>query len=135
MTDDDTREQVVLSLENSARWRSAKAAEYPDDARNARAASALAAAAREVAALPADDARLDRLARFFASVDDDAVGAYVEEQSRIIGRHGFDVPEATTDELLASLLSLTEQAGLDSLDRQADSPEPPPRPCAGAAQG
>ena len=52
------REWLVQSIEASADWRERKAEEYPGDARNATCAAALAQAAREVAALPADYPRL-----------------------------------------------------------------------------
>jgi hypothetical protein len=103
----DVREQLTSSLESSAAWRAAKANEFPDDERNAESAAALTVAAQEVAALPDDDPRLLRLASIYAAHHDLVI--CVEEESCVIGRHGFDSPEATTDELLNALVKAAEE--------------------------
>jgi hypothetical protein len=103
----DVREQLTSSLESSAAWRATKATEYPEDERNAQSAAVLARAAREVAGLPDDDPRLLRLASIFAASDD--LVPYVEEKSSLISRHGFDSPEATTNELLNALVKAAEE--------------------------
>ena len=113
-------QRLVLGVESAAYLRSQKAAEYPDDVRNARSAAALRQAARDLAQLPEDDPRLLRMDRFFNTVDDDGGGYFLEESNRIIGRHGFDSDDATTANLLASLLKVIQQAEVDSLDRQIE---------------
>ena len=97
------REWLVQSLESSADWRERKAEEYPDDARNATCAAALAQAAREVAALPDDDPRLVTLERL--PHDEEAWGSYSEVENLIIARHGFDSAGATTDDHLTGSLT------------------------------
>jgi hypothetical protein len=101
------REQLKESLENSAFWRGTKAKEYPEDGRNAQSAAALAVAAQEVAVLPDDDPRLLRLASIFAASDD--LVPYVEQESFLIGRHGFDSPDETTSDLLDGLVKAAEE--------------------------
>jgi len=109
MNPEEVRADLVLSLESAAEWRARKAVEYPEDARNARSAAALEAAASEVADLPADDPRLVRLADFYNTVEE--IDVYTSAENLRISRHGFDVrhrrpgvPDATTDDLLASLV-------------------------------
>jgi hypothetical protein len=102
----DVCEQLEMSLESSAAWRATKAKEHPDDERNAQSAAALARAAREVAALPDDDPRLLRLASIYAAHHDLVI--YVEEESSLISRHGFDSPNETTNELLNALVKAAE---------------------------
>jgi len=120
VSENQRRDELMLEVESAADWRSRKAAVYPDDARNARSAAALRQAARDLAQLPEDDPRLLRMDSFFKTVDDDGVGRFVEESERIIGRHGFDSDDATTANLLASLLEVIQRAEVDSLDRQTE---------------
>ena len=111
------RDYLLLSLEGSARWRRSKAAEHPEYGRNALFAAALDLSASEVASLPDDDARLATLERLRAGGDDDAMSAYVVEEEHIISRHGFDSPEASTDDLLDSLAKAAERVMTESRER------------------
>ena len=113
-TPETVRDWLVSSLEGSADWRQRKAEEYPGDARNATCAAALAQAAREVAALPADDPRLVTLERL--PHDEEAWDSYSEVENLIIARHGFDSAGATTDDLLDRLVDEAEGCILSSLD-------------------
>src|SRR6266498_925744 len=98
----DFRDQLVGQLRSSAEWRAGKAAEYPDDHRNRTSSIALEVAARDVAALPDDDPRLLHLATF--SQRGAEIDAYLEDESRLIGRHGFGPGDTrTTGELLHAL--------------------------------
>ena len=93
------RDFLIGKLESCANWRARKAEEYPDDPRNACAAAALEAAAREVRAMLSEDLRLARLEWLAGTEDADADAYWLEEAYRIISRHGFDRVEATTNEL------------------------------------
>ena len=88
MNDNQTRDELVPDVENAAEFRSRTGTEYADDARNARSAAALRQAAGDLAELPDDDPRLLRIDSFCRTVDDDAVGAYAEENDRIFSRPG-----------------------------------------------
>ncbi len=105
------RANLATEAEGSADWRRQKAEEHPDDARNAQSAAALERAAAEVAKLPDDDPRLLRLAQILSTDDDDLRGDYLDEESRLLSRHGFGTPKpATTDELLADLVEAADGA-------------------------
>jgi hypothetical protein len=109
------RDYLAAEFEDSANWRAMKAVEYPDDSRNETSRIALEVAAREVVPLPDDDPRLVRLAMFWqavASDDEDRIlDHYLEEKSRLIGRHGFGRGATqTTSELLAALVALAIDA-------------------------
>jgi hypothetical protein len=117
----DYREQLAQTLEDSAKWRSRKAEQRPDDERNDQSAGALYAAARAVAALADNDPRLLRLVRLYETDDDAAVGDFLEEEHYIIARHGFDsAATQTTDELLSALVKAADDAVLSSLDDQLE---------------
>jgi uncharacterized protein (DUF934 family) len=105
-----TRDDPVADLGIRAQWRAQKAERDPADEKSTRSAEALRVAASDVAALADDDARLLRLAAFYTHASDAAVSAYLKEQNRIMSRHGFDVADVTTDDLLAALLEATEDA-------------------------
>ena len=110
----DATARLVARLGHSAAWREGKAEEYPDDERNWQTARALRRAAAEVAALPDDDPRLLRLAHVYDN-DDTAIVA-IEAMILVIGRHGFDSADATTDELLAALAAAADLAEIVSPD-------------------
>lgn len=107
---DGTREDLVRDLEVRAQWREKRAAQHPDDPRDARSAEALGRAARDVAALPAEDPCLVRLAEFYAVASDAAVSRYLDEQNRILSKHGYESDDATTDGLLAALVEAAGKA-------------------------
>jgi len=104
----DATAKLVARLGRSATWREDKAEEYPDDERNWQTARALRRAASEIAALPDDDPRLLRLAHLYDN-EDTAIVA-IEAMILVIGRHGFDSPDATTDELLTALVAAADLA-------------------------
>lgn len=106
----DATARLVARLGRAAAWREDKAEEYPDDERNWQTARALRRAAAEIAALPDDDPRVLRLARLCDN-EDTAIVA-IEAMILVIGRHGFDSPDATTDELLTALVEAADLAGI-----------------------
>jgi hypothetical protein len=106
-----TKQDLIRDLTSCAEWRDRKAEEADDDGRNGRAAAALRQAAQDMAAVPGDDPRLLTLAMFFVTQDDEEdVNLYLAEESLMIGRYGFDDPECSADELLNSLVDLSERA-------------------------
>jgi hypothetical protein len=113
------RDQLAVNFGDSANWRGQKAAEYPDDTRNAASEVALEVAAQEVAKLPADDPRLRLLASFWETWGSADLTAYLDsyaaEEQGIISRHGFG-PGATqtTGELLAALVNAALRADRDA---------------------
>jgi hypothetical protein len=106
--DDTTQQDLIRDVEATARWRTRRQADADDPGREVRSADALTAAAVELAALPADDARLERLAQFYTEASDAAVLAFLGEQRRILSRHGYDEP-ATTGELLDALVAAADR--------------------------
>jgi len=107
---DGTREDLVRDLEVRAQWRVKRAAQHPDDVRDARSAEALGRAARDVAALPDEDPGLLRLAEFYAAASDAAIARYLDAQNRIMSKHGYESEDATTEGLLAALVEAAEKA-------------------------
>jgi hypothetical protein len=79
----------VDDVVHQAQWRAEKAAEYPDDPRNANAAEALGALAGWLKARPSSRlTRLDdALARLYA--DDDTASSFVPGITDRLGRFGF----------------------------------------------
>jgi hypothetical protein len=105
----DFRDQLVLRLRGSADVRARKAADHTVDHRNKTSKIALEVAAREVAALPDDDPRLVHLATF--SQRGAEIDAYLDDESRLIGRHGFGPRDTkTTPELLHALTAAAWRA-------------------------
>ena len=111
------RDLLVQEMNGYAEWRRSKAAEHPEDGRNALCAAALNLSASEVASLPDDDARLATLERLRTGGDRAAMSAYAAEEMRILPRHGFDWPEASTNDLLDSLAQIAEWVMAESCER------------------
>lgn len=114
----DTKSNLVRHLELSAEWRARKAGEHPEDGRHARSAEALARAAKDVAALSDADSRLSRIDRLYFSGDEEAIAAYDGESALLVAQHGFDNPDATTDELLDRLAEVAANASATSFGVQ-----------------
>ncbi len=118
------REMLASSCESSAHWRTGKIEQYPDDVRNRTSAVALKQAARDIAGLPDDDPRLRHLADVVAVNVGDGWSEnndYAEEESRLIGRHGFGRGDTqTTDELLAALVRMASETLRRSLEIDAE---------------
>lgn len=106
------KDDLVSQLRGTASWRASKAREHPEDERHARSAAALNRAADEIAALSYADPRLLRLASTLAMEDEDVVASYIVQENALIANHGFDDPNATTDQLLESLVEATRKAML-----------------------
>ncbi len=90
------KEQLLIEVESTADWRARKAEEYPDDPRNDRSAKALAKLARRLSRIKSDHPTIRALAEFWEREDTQAEqikADLTDEQSRYIGRYGFDYPE------------------------------------------
>lgn len=101
----DFREAVAAHVGNTADWRRRKAEEYDRDSRNTRSALGLDELAAYVRALPATDARIERL-RELSNVPD----LYTPGQQAAyeIGRFRFFNPEAQLDPFLTTIVQLAE---------------------------
>ena len=110
------REWLAKGLYGWLEWRAAKAEDRPADRRYVQAAKALYLAARDVMALPDDDPRLLRLARV-RDAGDGALREFLEQECRIIARHGFgSAGTQTTGGLLSALVRAADDAVLLSLE-------------------
>jgi hypothetical protein len=78
------KERLAGDFERKAEWRDQMAEEWPDDARNARAAEGLRGLAQYVRTLPNDDPRLRRLASVWSSGHADDGAAQL-----LVDRYGF----------------------------------------------
>jgi hypothetical protein len=106
------KDYLLMAIRNSAAWRERQAQQYPDDMRNAASARCLRQAEHDVSAMAPDDDRLLHLGDVAAGIGADAMAYYLEEQSRFIGRHGFDQADASTADLLAKLLMLADDMAI-----------------------
>jgi len=102
--------EVVDRIREAAEWRDGKAAEYPDDARNAQSAAALRGLADHVERIP-DDPRVIWLA---AQIQD---GAFGSATARVLSRCGYDSPAERFDSFLSELCT---QAARDALQLVTD---------------
>ncbi len=109
---DSDKDDLVSQLRGTASWRARKAEEHPEDERHAQSAAALSRAADDVAAMSYADPRLMRLASTLAMEDEDVVASYTVRAIELIANHGYDDPDATTDQLLDGLLEATRKAML-----------------------
>jgi hypothetical protein len=107
---DSEKDDLVSQLRETAHWRARKAEEHPEDERHAQSAAALTRAADDIAAMSYADPRLQRLASTLAMEDEDVVASYIVRENELIAGHGCDDPEATTDQLLDSLVEATRKA-------------------------
>jgi hypothetical protein len=115
------RDWLARGLYGWLEWRAAQAEDCPADRRYVQAAKALYLAARDVMALPDDDPRLLRLAHF-CDAGDGAVREFLEQECRIIARHGFDsAGTQTTGGLLSALVKAADDAVLLSLENALSS--------------
>lgn len=96
MDADEFKEQIALAVEGTADWRAQKAEEYPHDTRNARSAEALSNLALRLRQLPADHPKFTALWWLWYRPKSEAIESIenlVTEESRYIGRYGFDEPK------------------------------------------
>ncbi len=108
--------EVVDRIREAAEWRDGKAAEYPDDARNAQSAAALRGLADHVERIP-DDPRVIWLA---AQIQDSGAG-FGGDATRTLSRFGFDVPASLDGAACERFLGeLCVQAAHDALQLVAD---------------
>jgi hypothetical protein len=126
-------EQLIDQVEGSSYWRARKAEEYPGDHRNVTSSESLARLAERLRELPPDD---PNVAAYQAAMDDllaaeDIDSALVdlsEDQSRYIGRYGFDYPEdGDPAEFLQAMTELVNNAAereRAAADEGADPEEP-----------
>ena len=98
-----TRRALTEREEGQAQWRRWKAEDYPEDARNAAAASALDSLARYVESWSEDDRRL----RDWSEIMVEDCVSLCEEASWMLGRFGFHPSKVVNrDEFLRELLEL-----------------------------
>lgn len=112
----DTREWLLNDIESTATWRAEKAAEYPDDARNAQAAEGLTKLARWLRMLPEDHLRLVRLAQVEGPIhigSDEMDTTLIESRARVISRFRFDDPQQAYSAVLDELITLYTEADGD----------------------
>lgn len=115
------REWLARSLYCWLEWRAAQAEDRPADRRYVQAAKALYCAARDVMALPDDDPRLLHLA-YVWNAGDGALRDFLEQECRILIRHGFDsAGTRTTGGLLSALVKVADDAVLLSLENALSS--------------
>ena len=115
---DDYRDRLVEKLENLAAWRKTKAAESPEDERNAQSAVTLRTSAAEVLALSDRDPRLRGLATVCQAHNDNERMAFVEAEDRIVSQHGFGADATlSTDDLLTALTRAATEAAHDAADQ------------------
>jgi hypothetical protein len=113
------RTMLAECLRGQAAWREGKAAEYPDDRRNAASADALRRLAEHVEALPEGDANLAVLSALHEPYHLD-VFSPGEEASYMLGRFGFDGAPGDFDHFLGQLVEA--EAG-DSVEREHEDGE------------
>lgn len=124
----DTRSLLADALDETAAWRRGKAAEYPEDERNARSARALDALAEHVrAVVPEGDQRVGviTLETRLAGLDILSLG---ENATRAVGRVGFhNGPDASVDRYLDEIadavredMRLKEESDRDHLQDLID---------------
>jgi hypothetical protein len=89
---------LAQELYSTAAWREGKAAEYPDDDRNLRAAEHLASLARQVLALPGEDPRILRMEHAVQAIAD--ANGELPATSEITRTIGFGWKYPSLDELL-----------------------------------
>ena len=101
----DVRPALAAYLAGIADWRRQKARELDRDARNLRTAASLEELASLIRALPADDPRLDRLARLGLRGEVFEPGQQLHYE---VGRFRFFHPEATIAGFLDTMVELAE---------------------------
>jgi hypothetical protein len=92
VTTAEARAILAEYIEEQARWRDEKVAEYPKDDRNAASARALRNLAHYVRALPDTDKRLEALAEIAEYVAPAGLLMPGEEGARLVPRYGFHQP-------------------------------------------
>jgi len=105
-------------LTDQAEWREEKAAEHPNDERNAGSARGLSALADYVASLPLDTFRLVRLAGLCPSIADALL--FGEHAAGVIARYHFDDPTedgALFLDRLADEMESDREAGAEAAAR------------------
>jgi hypothetical protein len=96
------RYQLAEYVFGQAKWREDKAAQYPEDERNARSAKGLFELDRYIRALPEGDARLMAAEAEYWSLDDDVLSPG-QTTANLVSRFRFNVPMETCDALLRRL--------------------------------
>jgi hypothetical protein len=85
--------ELINTVEGTASWRAEKAAEYPDDIRNAASSQALTQLAEQLTALPESHPKFRALEISYESADEDILISWVEAETEILNRYGFDGAE------------------------------------------
>ena len=111
MNAQELREQLIMDVGSSAVWRAEKAEEYPDDERNAQAATELTKLEKALKNLPSNDPRFDTIERADkVLVEDDCYP--MEELDQYKSRIGFD-ELADADSFLSGYMGILTAALAD----------------------
>ena len=115
ITDEVLRAQLVLAIENAARWRAMRAERHPADKRNISSSRSLAALAKRLESLPANNPHF----MAYVNIMERAVAVAVAKRSMLhdlssvesqcIGGYGFDYPMDGNDNPAPFLFVLTRE--------------------------
>ena len=111
---------IVNYFLEQAKSRNQKAAEYPEDARNAQGAAALRGLTGYILRLPEDDERIRELGTLAVR---GGVFMPFEEGQRIISRYGFDDPKADADGFLTGLAAVTRREAVRFAREHGELPD------------
>ena len=120
MNFEQNKDWLLGQITNKAYWRAEKAAEYPDDLRNARSADALNQLAENLGRIPADHPLLRDLWRIefglrpASQESQDQIGLEILETLDILlGGYGFyGAADGNAEEFLSDLISNVEDSPL-----------------------
>jgi hypothetical protein len=113
--DEVLRAQLVLAVENAAKWRATRAEQHPTDQRNITSSQSLAALAKRIESLPVNNphlaAYIDVMERAvaIAVAKRSVLHALSNVESQFIGRYGFDYPRDGNDNPAPFLFVLTRE--------------------------
>jgi hypothetical protein len=113
--DEVLRAQLVLAVENAAKWRATRAEQHPTDQRNISSSQSLGALAKRLESLPVNNphlaAYIDVMERAvaIAVAKRSVLHALSNVESQFIGRYGFDYPRDSDDNPAPFLFVLTRE--------------------------
>src|SRR5579864_3751949 len=115
ITDELLRAQLVLAIENAAKWRARRAEQHPADKGNISSSQSLAALAKGLESLPVNNPHLAAYVDIMARAVTVAVAKrsvlhdLSSIESQCIGRYGFDYPLDGNDNPAPFLFVLTRE--------------------------
>ena len=113
--DEVLRAQLVLAVENAAKWRATRAEQHPADQRNISSSQLLATLAKRLESLPVNNphltAYIDVMERAvaIAVAKRSVLHALSNVESQFIGRYGFEYPRDGDDNPAPFLFVLTRE--------------------------